>query len=52
MEQLFGQFGQSGPFDLSLRPETNASLALSAVHTNGKKALFVKYRVPRKTGSI
>ena len=43
MDQLIGLFGHYGPFDLSLRPDTNAKMALSAVPITGKKGLLAKY---------
>ena len=52
MDELFGEFGHTGPFDLTRRPVPNASLPVSAVPIIGKKALFVKLRVPVETGLL
>ena len=42
MEQLIGQLGHTGPFDLTTRPRTNARMVLSAVTLSGKKDLLAK----------
>lgn len=52
MDQLIGQFGHIGPIDLTVRPDSNARVALSAVTLNGKKGLFGKLGSLVKTGSI
>ena len=52
MDQLIGLFGQFGPFDLAIRPDANARMALPAVTISGKKGLFGQIRVPRQTRPI
>lgn len=50
MDQLIALFGHMGPFDLTVGPDLNARMALSAVTLSGKKAFFVKLRSLVKQG--
>ena len=50
MEQQNGQFGRTGRIDLTVRPNPNASLVLSAVPLIDKKAFLAKFRASLKTG--
>ena len=47
MDQLIELFGHMGPFDLALRPVTNAVMGVSARTISGKNGLFGQIEVPR-----